>query len=592
MERLEDIEQILSAHAACRKWMKWQPKAGLYDETVELFENVVKGDVTGKQLRNLFEKRLVFGTGLCAYLLKTYGNEGCEAGVIIGFDGRRNSRNFAHCAAAVFLSKGFKVYLFDDVVPTPFIPFGVCEKGCFAGIMITASHNPKDDNGYKVYAKNGAQILSPMDSDVMTLINENSDPWESTWQYLRDDGSCLLAASADYHNPYDELFHLFVTKLTQELSVNKSIVEKYNLPIVYTSLHGVGYLPLKAVFASFGCHSGFHPVPSQKHPDADFPTIPFPNPEEKHALDASIQHADNIGAKLIIANDPDADRLSCAEKTSIGWKQFSGDQIGILLAEYRMTLLKQMGIAPSNMLFVATLVSSRLLERMAKKESAVYFDTLTGFKWIINKALDALALQPELVPVLLYEEALGFCVTKHIRDKDGISAAAVWLEMVSTLYSRSITVAEHLTSIYETYGYFQTRNSYFFCYDPDEIVKVFDTYRNKGAYKWKIGGFEVASIRDVTTGFDSNRVDKILEFPPTPETQMICLRFTNGGAATLRSSGTEPKIKYYCELSSDRKEEESSEAVIMRIQEDLTSLVEGLSNLFFQPHVFAVHPPK
>ncbi|KAF8819280.1 glucosephosphate-mutase GPM2, partial [Cardiosporidium cionae] len=519
--------------------------------------------------------------GLCAYLLKTYGQHACDAGVIIGFDGRRNSRNFAHCSAAIFLSKGFKVYLFDTVVPTPFIPFGVYEKGCIAGIMITASHNPKNDNGYKVYAKNGAQILSPMDSDILTLINENCDPWENVWKYLREDHSCLLTATANYQNPYEELFNLFVTKLSNELSFNKLSVENCRLPIVYTALHGVGYLPLKAVLAAFGCISCFHPVPSQQFPDAEFPTVPFPNPEEKHALDASMEYADSIGAKLIIANDPDADRLSCAEKTSIGWRQFSGDQIGILLAEYRMTLLKANGISPYNMLFVATLVSSRLLEKMVKKEKALYFDTLTGFKWIINKALDVITLQPEVVPVLLYEEALGFCVTKYIRDKDGISAAAVWVEMASNLYLKGITITEHLTSLYETYGYFQTKNSYFFCYDPDEIIKIFDSFRNKGMYQWKIDDFEVASIRDVTTGYDSDTPDNRLEFPPTPETQMICLRFTNGGAATLRSSGTEPKIKYYCELSSERKENETPETVVGRIQENLVSLVEGLTkNLY------------
>lgn len=341
--------------------------------------------------------------GLCRYILSHYGssNEVKSKGVIIGFDGRYNSRRFAERSAVAFLSQGIKVYLFNEVVPTPFIPFGIRVLGCLAGIVVTASHNPKEDNGYKVYFDNGAQITSPHDKNIQESILNNLEPWTGAWS--RD----LLTQVID---PMDAVSTAYFSRIKEtNCFVDPAVVSKTPLKFTYTSLHGVGHKFITRAFQECGFPS-YTATPEQKDPDPDFPTVKFPNPEEgKGVLDLSIKTAESIGSTIIVANDPDADRCAVAEKQADGsWRVLNGNEIGALLAWWSWKVWKKTNpdVDPKDCYMISTAVSSKICQTMAKKEGFIFVETLTGFKWMGNLAHKLINEGKKVI--FAFEEAIGF----------------------------------------------------------------------------------------------------------------------------------------------------------------------------------------
>lgn len=512
--------------------------------------------------------------GLCRYVEKEIP-DAKERGVVIGYDGRHNSRSYAEYTAAVFMSVGIPVYFPPKHVATPFVPFAVVQYKAAAGVMVTASHNPKDDNGYKVYWANGAQIISPMDSFIANLILENQKPWH---EYKMDLQSPLLREyRADITSKYNEA-------IAKRYSHYKSENASATVKATYTAMHGVGAEHVVEAFRAFNLPP-YIPAKEQVEPDPDFPTVAFPNPEEgKGALALAIRTADEHGSTLILANDPDADRLAVAVKNteSKEWAILNGNEIALLLADYVWTHWSRGKTAEqkAKAVMLSSTVSSQVLAAMARVEGFHFADTLTGFKWLGNTAISKEHEGYEFL--FAFEVEIGFLIGNLSYDKDGIRTAAVFYEMTNWLARNGQSPIQRLDSLYKKYGYFSHYPNYFFCDDVNKIERIFVRLRalHEGSYPKTCGSFAIDSVRDVTLGHDTAQTDGKALLPTAPDSQMLTFRFANGSVATLRNSGTEPKLKYYVE-SSHPESRHAADAITSEI-------VAALIKAFIQPDVFGL----
>lgn len=580
-----------------KKWQEWDQNQGTLQEINTLVENH-----EWDKLENIMMKRLEFGTagirgkmgagfgqmndlviiqvtqGLLAHL-QTDDPALSSKGVVFGYDGRHNSARWASLAAGVFLRAGVPVILFRTTVPTPFIPFTVLQRGLAAGVMVTASHNPKCDNGYKVYWANGAQILSPHDKNIQAAILDNLEPQTGAF-VLPDPEHALLS------NPWEEINSTYFTKLP--IFNSKEFNSSLHCSVVYTAMHGVGCPYVVQAWAA----AGFDPeklliVEQQKDPDPEFSTVDFPNPEEgASALDLSFQKANSCGAKYILANDPDADRLGVAQKNKEAWKILNGNEIGALLGWWLLKCFraKRPDTPLDKVHFLASTVSSKILNTIAKKEGINFIETLTGFKHMGNHA-DRLLKAGETV-LFAYEEAIGFMCGTEVLDKDGVSAAAVVGELIAHLETKNMDLTDQLNVIYKTYGYHFTLNSYYLCYDPAVTNRIFARIRNLNAgvetdnYPATLcgGKYKVVGVRDLTTGYDDTKLDKKATLPVSKSSHMITFWLDNGVVITLRTSGTEPKIKYYTEFCAPPENDDWT-----AVEDELAEIVKQMLEELFQP---------
>jgi len=580
-----------------KKWQEWDLNTDTLKEINTLVENH-----EWEKLQKILMKRLEFGTagirgrmgagfgqmndlviiqvtqGLLAHL-KTEDPDLCSKGVVFGYDGRHNSTRWANLAAGVFLRAGVPVYLFHTTVPTPFVPFTVLQRGAAAGVMVTASHNPKWDNGYKVYWANGAQILSPHDKNIQAAILDNLEPQTGAF-VLPDPGHALLS------NPWEEINSKYFTKLP--IFNAKDLNSSLRCSVVYTAMHGVGCPYVEQAWAA----AGFDPkklviVDEQKDPDPEFSTVDFPNPEEgASALDLSIHRADSCGAKYILANDPDADRLGVAQKNEGSWKILNGNEIGALFGWWLLKCFKTKSpdFPLDRVNFLASTVSSKILNTIAKKEGINFIETLTGFKHMGNEA-DRL-LKAGDVALFAYEEAIGFMCGTEVLDKDGVSAAAVLGEMIVYLETENMDLTDQLKNLYKTYGYHYTLNSYYLCYDPIVTNRIFARIRNfsskaeTASYPTSLcsGKYKVVGVRDLTTGFDNTKKDLKATLPVSKSSHMITFWLDNGVVITLRTSGTEPKIKYYTEFCAPPENDDWT-----AVEDELAEIVKQVVEELFQP---------
>uniref|UniRef100_A0A8D1QAS0 Phosphoglucomutase-2 n=1 Tax=Sus scrofa TaxID=9823 RepID=A0A8D1QAS0_PIG len=591
------------------RWLRWDKNPLTWESVKRLLEEDNK-----EELQKCFGARMEFGTaglrammgagisrmndltiiqttqGLCRYLEKQFSDLK-QRGVVISFDARAHtasggsSRRFARLAATAFISQGIPVYLFSDITPTPFVPYTVSHLKLCAGIMITASHNPKQDNGYKVYWDNGAQIISPHDKGIAQAIEENLEPWPQAWEdSIINDSPLLHDPSASINKDYFEdlkkyCFHRHVNRETQ-------------VKFVHTSVHGVAHHFVQSAFKAFD----FAPpvaVPEQKDPDPEFPTVTHPNPEEgEKALALSFALADKTKAKIILANDPDADRLAVAEKQDSGdWKVFSGNELGALLGWWLFTCWKEKNQDPSTLkdtYMLSSTVSSRILQAIALKEGFHFEETLTGFKWMGNRAKQLME-QGENV-LFAFEEAIGYMCCPFVLDKDGVSAAVISAELASFLATKNLSLSQQLNAIYVEYGYHVTKGTYFICHDQGNVKKLFENLRNydgKNNYPKTCGRFEISGIRDLTTGYDDSQPDKKAVLPTKESSQMITFTFANGGVATIRTSGTEPKIKYYSELCAPPGNSDPEQ-----LKKELNELFSAIKEHFLQPEKYNMKPKE
>ncbi|KAJ5639437.1 uncharacterized protein N7484_007299 [Penicillium longicatenatum] len=472
--------------------------------------------------------------GLAKYI-QTQRPDIAPKGVVIGYDARHNSHRFAELAANAFIALQIPVYFFSMSSPTPLVPFGINYFKAAAGIMVTASHNPPQDNGYKVYSSNGAQINRPEDGEIAQSIRDSLDPWPGAWNELQP-GEYLHA------DAYEKIIPFYRAQV-KEYALSTALGWNNLSSFVYTPLHGVGGLVLPDICDSLGVHD-FLSVPLQSVPNPEFPTVKFPNPEEAGALDLAIQTADQEGRTLIIANDPDADRFAAAEKLNGEWFLFTGNHMGVLLGSHILESLNSEDLSRTT--FLTTTVSSGMLEKMTKSKGAQFQETLTGFKWMGNVARD-LERTGMTVP-FAYEEALGYMFPSVCYDKDGITAAAVFLGAYAKWRSEGLTAQAKLQQLFEEFGHHETLNNYFRSPSPDLAVELFRGIRS-GPFlaSKKFGSFKILRWRDLTEGFDSASSDNKPDLPEDPTSQMLTLWLDGGVRFTIRGSGTEPKVKFYIE---------------------------------------------
>ncbi|MEO7730442.1 MAG: phospho-sugar mutase [Kofleriaceae bacterium] len=461
--------------------------------------------------------------GFAAYLIAQVP-DAKQRGVVLGHDARHNSRVFTEDTARVLGGAGIKCYLAPRPWPTPTTAWAVVHQHACAGVMVTASHNPAAYNGYKVYWGNGAQIIPPHDTGIAAAIAEvgRSDQLAMpTLDELRRNG-LVIDLTETLHDEYVDA--VIALRASPEIDGSK-------LVIAYTPMHGVGARSAEPALARAG-FPNVHTEPSQREPDPDFPTVAFPNPEEKGAMDRVLALAAQVSADVVLANDPDADRLCVAVPDGERYRALTGDQLGALLADYLLE------VGPKDRRMVATsIVSSQLLGFLAKQAGADYRETLTGFKWIGNAAIEyEQAFGGRFV--MGYEEALGYSVGPLVRDKDGVSAAVLSAELVAWNRARGKTVLEHLDEIYRKVGLFVTEQVSLTKPGTEGLAQIRDAMAKfRGAPPHELAGIAIEQVVDLLRGEGG-----------LPPSDVLVFKLAGGRRVIMRPSGTEPKLKSYYEV--------------------------------------------
>ena len=530
----------------------------------ELHEELlsVKGDA--KAVEDRFYRELSFGTGglrgvlgagtnrmnvysvgkatfgLAAYLLKQAGE---KKSVAIAYDSRIKSREFAFTIAEIFSSKGIEAYIFDELTPTPVLSYAVRKLKTTAGIVITASHNPKEYNGYKVYNSKGCQITDEAAADITAEIARFG-----YFETYEKDESLI-------HVLNDEIKNAFLSEI-YSLSLFPDCGD-YAPKVVYTPLNGTGNKPVREILAKLGIKT-LSVVPEQKAPDGSFATCPYPNPEEKAALSLALALAKEKNAELVLATDPDADRVGIAVRGENGeYRLFNGNETGVLLEKYILERRQEKGTLPPSPVVVKTIVTTDMATDIAKTYGAAVKEVLTGFKYI-GEAIDALADERSYIMGL--EESYGYLVGRHARDKDAVSAAMMIVEMAAYYRSQGKSLIDALEELYEAYGYYTTSlfsKTYKGKSGKEEMDAVLAGIRRE---PWKkLLGRPVLAFKDYLQGIEG-----------LPKSDVLSFR-GEGFRVIVRPSGTEPKLKVYFQVKE--KTAEDSQAFVSALVASVAEMV-------------------
>ncbi|MGL5893167.1 MAG: phospho-sugar mutase [Bacteroidales bacterium] len=488
-----------------------------------------------------------------------------QPSVVIGHDCRNNSRKFAEVAADIFSANGIKVYLFEDLRPTPEISYAIRLLGCQSGVIITASHNPKEYNGYKAYWNDGAQMIAPHDKNTISEVNKIRDPRDIKFTPNKD---LIEIIGEKIDNSYLEAI--------KTLSLSKEAIKRqHDLKIVYTPIHGTGVKMIPDALRSWGFTNIIN-VPEQDVVSGDFPTVHSPNPEEPAALNMAIQKAIETGAELVMASDPDSDRLGVAVRNDKGeFVLVNGNQTVLIFLNYLMTQNKAMGLLKGNEYIVKTIVTTELIKTIADRNQIEMYDCYTGFKWIA-----AVVRENEGIKRYLGggEESFGFMPEDFARDKDAVSSCCLMAEIAAWAKDNGKTMYEMLQDIYLTYGFrkekgisvVKTGKS-----GAEEIQRMMYQFRNN-PFK-EIAGSKVVLIKDFSTLKAQDLVDGETYTLDMPTTSDVLQYFTEDGSKiSIRPSGTEPKIKFYIEVDATLKSREEYDAVNLIADEKVLDILKSL----------------
>lgn len=469
-------------------------------------------------------------------------------GVAIAFDSRRMSPEFADTAACVLAANGIKAYIFDSLRPTPELSFALRTLGCTAGIVVTASHNPPEYNGYKVYWEDGAQITAPKDAQIIGEVNAIKDYAEIKKMTTEEAKAAGLYEVIG--KEIDDKYMEALKKLVLHPEAIKQMAS--SLKIVYTPLHGTGNVPVRRVLKELGFEQ-VTVVPEQELPDGNFPTVSYPNPEDKKAFALALDLAKKVDADLVLATDPDADRLGVyAKDTKTGeYKVFTGNMSGMLICEYEMSQKKALGILPDNGALVTTIVSSNMAQAVAKEYGMKFIECLTGFKYI-GEQIKFFEQTGSNEYVFGFEESYGCLVGTHARDKDAVVAVMALCEAAAYYKTQGITLWDQMLNIYNKYGYYKEDLFTMTFKGADGAKKMqdmMDAYRKNtpkqvGAYKvLRLRDYKNDVITDLATG----------ETTPTglPKSNVLYFELENDAWFCVRPSGTEPKIKFYAGIKGN-----------------------------------------
>ncbi|MDN2665823.1 phospho-sugar mutase [Vibrio sp. 14N.309.X.WAT.E.F5] len=499
-------------------------------------------------------------TGLGHYLIEHVANAAIR-GVVVGYDGRLDSKQFAIDTASVLTALGIKVYLTANVAATPIVAFGIEHFNAAAAVVVTASHNPPEYNGFKVYWENGAQIIPPHDAGIADEIDvASTKPIPLISLSDAEKQGNLVWLTEGYYQTYR-------AAINQSPYVRNDI-DSAHTTVTYTAMHGVGAQMAEDLLHDGGFHKVFS-VAEQREPDGHFPTVNFPNPEEKGAMDLVVNLAKSVDADIACANDPDADRFAVAVRTDdtvrtdeASYKMLTGDQVGVLFAHYLLSKPHT-----KNQLVGNSIVSSTLLEKVANSHGATYFQTLTGFKWLANIGMQLEDEDNEFL--FAYEEALGYTIGTQVRDKDGLSALVVFAQLVEELKSQGRTVWDLLAQISLEHGV-HTNAQRSIALDPDS-PSIGSKLRS--AQPKTIGGVTVSVIEDLQSslryivGGDTETIN-------LPTSDVLIYHLEDGSRIIVRPSGTEPKVKVYYETVTKFEGSETYDEARQRGEEYTNNLIE------------------
>ena len=500
--------------------------------------------------------------GFSNYLLKTYPNE--SIAVAIGHDSRNNSRFFAETTAQVFAANGIKVFLFEALRPTPELSFAIRQLKCKAGVVCTASHNPKEYNGYKAYWDDGGQLVPPHDKNVISEVEAIQSVDEVKW-------------SGGEHNIQlmGEAMDQDYIKMLKSLSVYPEIItQQQDLKIVYTPIHGTGITLVPKVLASFG-FTNVTIVDEQATPDGNFPTVKYPNPEESETMSIGLTKAKAMDADILLGTDPDADRVGVGVKNHKGeWVLMNGNQTAVLAFAYMMEARRAKGIAAPNDMVVTTIVTTEMINQVAKINEVNCYNVLTGFKWIAELVKEKEGKENYIIGG---EESFGLMIGDQIRDKDAVSAVALLCEMAAYEKSKGKTLFDKMIELYIQYGFYYenlisiTKKG---MNGQQEIKDMMEGYRQSPPVT--IDGEAVVTVLDYELQLGKNLQTGETWKLNLPKSNVLQFITAKGSKISARPSGTEPKIKFYFSVNTELKDRESFDQKYQMLQEKINGIIKDM----------------
>ena len=568
------------------EYKKWCESPEFDEETKnELLK--IKDDE--KEIEDRFYKELEFGTaglrgiigagtnrmnkytvgkatqGLANYILEQKTE---EKGVAISYDSRKMSKEFSMQTALILAANGIKSYLFENLRPVPELSFAVRKLGCTAGIMITASHNPPKYNGYKVYWEDGAQIVAPRDKEIIAKVRavENFSEIKEMPQKEAEEKGLLNFIGKEMDDKYIE-------KL-KSLILNPEIVKEQGkkIKVVYTPLHGTGNMVAERLLKEIGIEN-LYVVPEQKDPDGNFPTVDYPNPEDPKAFSLALELAKKVDADVVLATDPDADRLGIYAKDSKTgeYKNYTGNMSALLIAEYRISQMKEKNILPKNGMIITTIVSSNLTRAIGEYYNLKVYEVLTGFKNIGAIMRKAEENRDEKY-VFGFEESYGCLIGDYARDKDGIAAVMALCEAACYCMSKGETLWDQMINIYKKYGYYKEEQVSIVregAEGAEEIKQIMTNTRNKDIEK--IGKYKVLKFKDIEKDVEKDMATGNITKTGLPKSNVLYYELEDNNWCCVRPSGTEPKIKLYMGVKG--KTEEEADAKLEDLKNAMVAIV-------------------
>ena len=557
--------------------------SGNYDEATKNAINSLQPD----ELADSFYRSLEFGTGglrgimgvgtnrmnkytvgmatqgFANYLKKTYGND--PVSVVIGHDSRNNSRFFAETTAGVFAANGIQVYLFEALRPTPELSYAIRQLGCKAGVVCTASHNPKEYNGYKAYWNDGGQLVPPHDKNVIKEVEAISSVDEVNW--FGGEANITIIG-----RDMDEAY----INMVKSLSVYPEVIQaQHDLSIVYSPIHGTGITLVPEVLSRFG-FTNVHIVEAQATPDGNFPTVGYPNPEESETMAMGLAMAKSINADILLGTDPDADRVGIGVKNHKGeWVLMNGNQTAVLAFAYLIEARKAKGIAKPNDMVISTIVTTAMINEVAKQNGVACYNVLTGFKWIAELIKEKEANENYVIGG---EESFGLMIGNEIRDKDAISAVALLCEMAAYEKAKGKSLFDKMIELYMQYGFYYeqlisiTKKG---MNGQKEIAVMMEGFRTNTPKA--IDGSEVVEMLDYEMQTGKNLLSGETWQLQLPKSNVLQFMTADGSKISARPSGTEPKIKFYFSVHTTLASKEAYDDTFAGLDQKIQRIIKDMS---------------
>ena len=568
-----------------KKYNEWLNDPNFDEETKNELKSIEGNE---EEIKDRFYKDLEFGTaglrgvigagtnrmnkytvgkatqGLANYIKKQHGE---DKGVVISYDSRHMSDEFSELTALILNNNGIKTYKFESLRPVPELSFSVRELHCIAGVMITASHNPPEYNGYKVYWDDGAQIVPPTDQYIIDEVNSITD-----FSTIKLADKKEAEEKGLYNIVGEEVDEKFIKKL-ESLVLNREAIKanQKDVKIVYSPLHGTGGMLVKRILDDLG-FDNVYIVPEQEKPDGDFPTVDYPNPEDPKAFKLALDLANEVDADVVLANDPDADRIGVYVRVEKGkYEAFTGNMTAMLILEYELSQQKERGKVPKDAAVLSTIVSTNMIYPIAENYGAKVFETLTGFKWIGEKIREW-EKDDSYRFMFGFEESYGCIISSHARDKDGISAVMALCEMTAFYKGQGISLYEQMQKLYEKYGFYKEKQISIVLKGADGAQEIKDKMeRIRNDQITELGGFKVTEFRDYQNHIVV-KADSSQSITDLPTSNVLYFDLEDGAWACVRPSGTEPKIKFYMGVKGENSEDASEK--LEKLTDAMNKLVE------------------